>query len=300
MRALLLAAVLLGACGGGETLTRTGKLRVVATTGMVADLARVVGGSDVEVTALMGAGVDPHLFKASAGDVARLEQADVILYSGLGLEGKMGDILVKMASTRPVQAVCEAVPEAERLEPAELEGHYDPHVWFDVALWAKTTQSVASALAAADPDRREAYAGRAAEYRATLGGLHAEVMAALAQIPRERRVLITSHDAFRYLGRAYDLDVRGVQGISTVSDAGVKDIEEVADLIVERGIKAIFVESSVSPRTIEAVVAAARAKGQEVRIGGELYSDAMGDAPPEDTYVGMVRANVRKLVEALR
>ncbi len=293
-------AVLLGACGGGEALTRTGKLRVVATTGMVADLARVVGGPDVEVTALMGAGVDPHLFKASAGDVARLEQADVILYSGLGLEGKMGDIFVKMARTRPVHAVCEAVPEEDRLEPPELEGHYDPHVWFDVALWAKTTQVVAAALGAADPGRGEAYAKRAADYRATLAALHEEAKEALAGIPRERRVLVTSHDAFRYLGRAYDLDVRGVQGISTVSDAGVKDIEEVADLIVERGIRAIFVESSVSPKTIEAVVAAARAKGQEVRIGGELYSDAMGDAPPEDTYVGMVRANVRKLVEALR
>jgi len=291
---------LLGACAGEETLTRTGKLRVVATTGMVADLARVVGGSDVEVTALMGAGVDPHLFKASAGDVARLEQADVILYSGLGLEGKMGDIFVKMARTRPVYAVCEAVPEEERLEPPELEGHYDPHVWFDVALWAKTAQVVAEALGAADPGHREAYAGRAEAYRATLTALHAEVKEALARIPRERRVLVTSHDAFRYLGRAYDLDVRGVQGISTVSDAGVKDIEEVADLIVERGIKAIFVESSVPPKTIEAVVAAARAKGQEVGIGGELYSDAMGDKPPEDTYVGMVRANVKKLVEALR
>jgi manganese/zinc/iron transport system substrate-binding protein len=297
---LCLLPLLAAACGKGDAGIRSGKLRVVATTGMVADLAREVGGEHVVVEALMGAGVDPHLYKASAGDRERLRAADLVLYNGKGLEGKMGDVLVKLARAQPVVAVTDVIPDERLLEPEELEGHYDPHVWFDVALWAECARPVADELARLDPLHRADYEARAERYAALLRGLHEEVRAALAAVPRERRVLITSHDAFRYFGRAYDLEVRGLQGISTVADAGVKDVQQMVDLIVGRGIKAIFVESSVSPKAIEAVQAHVRERGHEVAIGGTLYSDAMGDAPPEDTYVGMVRANVRTVVSALR
>jgi len=292
-------AILLGlagltpACGGAPG-------GVVATTGMVADLARRIAGDRMTVTALMGPGVDPHLYKASALDLDRLRGADLVLYSGKGLEGKMTDVLVRLARSKPVVAVTDGIPDERLLEPEELAGHYDPHVWFDASLWAETAPVVAEALADVDPAHADEYRARAAEYARELRALHEEVKQALATIPRERRVLITSHDAFRYFGRAYDLEVRGLQGISTVAAPGVKDVEEMAQLIVDRGIKAIFVETSVPPKAIEAVQEWVRRAGAEVAIGGTLYSDAMGDTPPEDTYVGMVRANVKRIVEALR
>lgn len=294
------AGLLLAGCGEKADGARPGKIRVVATTGMVADLARNVGGEHVTVTALMGAGVDPHLYKASARDLDRLRGADLVLYNGKGLEGKMGDILVKFARKKPVVAVTDAIADSRLLEPEELEGHYDPHVWFDVALWAETLDVVAKGLAEADPGRAEEFRRNAERYKKELQQLHAEVKEQLASIPKERRVLITSHDAFRYFGRAYDLEVRGLQGISTVDDPGVKDVRDLAAMIVQRGIKAVFVETSVSPKAIEAVKEWAGKQGHAVTIGGTLYSDAMGDTPPDDTYVGMVRSNVRTVVNALR
>ncbi len=288
-------------CGCGETAdARPGAVRVVATTGMVADLARVIGGQQVEVTALMGPGVDPHLYKASALDLDRLRGAHLVLYSGLGLEGRMGDLLAKLARRRPVVAVAEALDPARLLEPPELEGHFDPHLWFDVGLWAETTTVVAEALAEVAPAHAALFRSRAAAYRTELKALHEEVKRELATIPAGRRVLLTSHDAFRYFGRAYDLEVHGLQGISTVDDPGVKDIREMAELIATRRIRAVFVESSVSPKAIRAVHEWVRRRGHELKIGGTLFSDAMGDTPPADTYVGMVRANARTIVEALR
>ena len=293
---LLLAA----ACDSGQAGFSTGKVAVVATTGMVADLAIVIGGPMVEVKALMGPGVDPHLYMASAGDLDRLRAADLILYSGKGLEGKLGDIFGKMARKRPVYAVTEDIPHTRLLELPRLVGHFDPHVWFDVALWSEATRVVAKALSAVDPAHLEDYERRATDYRKRLLALHEEVGKQIATIPKGRRVLVTSHDAFRYMGRAYNLEVRGLQGVSTVSDPGVKDVQDMVDMIVRRKIKAIFVESSVSPKAIQAVQAHCRSRGHEVTIGGELFSDAMGDEPPEDTYVGMVRANVRTIVNALK
>jgi manganese/zinc/iron transport system substrate-binding protein len=300
MRILALLLALLGACAPEAARTRTGKVRVCATTGMVADLAKRVGGDRVEVDAIMGPGVDPHLFAASPGDLERLRAADLVLYSGRLLEGKMTDIFTSLARKKPVFAATEAIPDERLLSPPELEGHFDPHVWFDVALWSETLAVVAQALAEVDPPHADEYRARAAAYRTELLALHEEVKAAIATIPRERRVLITSHDAFRYFGRAYDIEVRGLQGVSTALDAGVRDVQDLAGLIVERKIKAIFVETSVSEAAIRAVQHAANEKGHEVRIGGKLYSDAMGDAPPADVYPGMVRANVKTIVEALR
>jgi manganese/zinc/iron transport system substrate-binding protein len=291
--------VLVAGCGEAAD-ARPGTVRVVATTGMVADLARVIGGDEVEVTALMGPGVDPHVYKASALDLDRLRSAQIILYNGLGLEGRMGDLFKKLARKQAVVAVTESVDPLRLLEPPELDGHYDPHLWFDVGLWAETTTVVAEALAAVAPAHAALFRSRAHAYRLELRALHEEVKRELATIPARRRVLLTSHDAFRYFGRAYDLEVAGLQGISTVDDPGVKDIQEMAELISKRGIKALFVESSVSPKAIQAVHEWVRRRGHEVRIGGTLFSDAMGDTPPTDTYVGMVRSNTRTIVEALR
>jgi manganese/zinc/iron transport system substrate-binding protein len=301
--ALLTLLLLLAAACSDRTENDDGpigsrKVRVLATTGMVADLARRVGGDRVEVASIMDASVDPHTYKASARDLERLRGADLVLYNGLHLEGKMADVLAKLARRKPVEAIAEAVP-AERLLDAG-EGAHDPHIWFDVALWAETTGPVADALAEIDPDHAEGYRTRAAAVRDEWLALDAWVRERIATIPRDRRVLVTSHDAFRYFGRAYDIEVTGLQGISTVLEAGVKDRQRIVDLVIRRGIKAIFVETTVPSRTIEAVRADCRAKGHEVRVGGTLFSDAMGTKPPEDEYIGMVRANVVRIVEALR
>jgi len=302
MRASLLlglALALCAACTDNAPARKGDKLYVVATTGMVADLARHAGGEFVTVEALMGPGVDPHLYKATPSDLQKLRAADVVLFSGKGLEGKMGDILGKLAKTKSVAAVTESIHDDE-LQSHE-PGHVDPHVWFDVALWARCAPVVGDALAKADPAHADAYRENAASYRSELEGeLDGWVRSRIATIPAERRVLITSHDAFRYFGRAYDIEVHGLQGISTASVAGVKDVENLVDMIVSRKIKAIFVETSVSPKALEAVQEHVRRRGHAVVIGGKLFSDAMGDTPETDHYAGMIRHNVETLVEALR
>jgi manganese/zinc/iron transport system substrate-binding protein len=278
----------------------SGKVRIVATTGLVADLARRVGGDAVVVTALMGPGVDPHLYKASEGDVRRLSEADLILYNGLHLEGKMGDILEKMARTRPVVAIGTAIPEATLRRPSEFEGLPDPHVWFDVSLWAECVGPIAEALATLRPKETAAFQARAETTKKELLALDAWVQEKMATLPPERRVVVTAHDAFGYFGRRYGVEVFGIQGISTLSEAGLKDVERIVDLVAERRVPAIFVESSVPRRTVEAVQAGVRSRGHEVAIGGQLYSDSLGGAEtPQGTYDGMVRANVDTLVAAL-
>jgi len=299
--ALALAALLAGCAGDGAAVRDEGPLRVTATTGMVADAARVVGGEHVEVTALMGPGVDPHLYKASQGDLEALGGADLILYNGLLLEGKMGDLLVKMSRDRPTFPVTEYVPDSLLREPPEFQGHYDPHIWFDVALWRRGVERVRDALIEVDATHADDYRANAAAYVDSLAALHEWVRARVAEIPAERRVLVTAHDAFGYFGRAYHIEVVGLQGISTVAEFGLADIRRLVDLIVTRRVKAVFIESSVPRRNIDAVVEGCRARGHDVTVGGTLFSDAMGEAgTPEGTYLGMVRANVRTIVEALR
>jgi len=278
------------------------KIRVTTTIGMVADTVRNVGGERVEVTALMGPGVDPHLYKASEGDIARLSEADLILYGGLNLEGKMGEIFQKMqAAGKPTVAVSEAVDRSLLREPPEFQGHPDPHIWFDVSMWEQTVPAVVEALAKVDPGSRSLYEQNGAAYEGRLKELHGYCKQQLAAIPKPQRVLLTAHDAFGYFGRAYDVEVLGLQGISTASDYGLKDIQDKVNLIVSRKVKAVFVESSVPRRSIEAVVAGAKARGHEVKIGGTLFSDAMGAAgTPEGTYEGMVRFNVDTIVRALK
>lgn len=297
------AVVLLAAgCGGGAAKTaRSGPIKVTTTIGMIGDITRVVGGDHVTVVSLMGPGVDPHLYKASEGDMRRLEDAELVLYNGLHLEGKMSDLLVRMSRTRPVIAVTEGIPESLLREPPEMQGQYDPHVWFDVSLWRRAVERVRDALIEVDPGGREGYDARAAAYLDSLDALHTWVRAEVATIPRERRVLVTAHDAFGYFGRAYDTEVVGLQGISTVAEFGLADVRRLVDLIASRSVKAVFVESSVPRRSVDAVVEGCRSRGHAVTVGGTLYSDAMGaEGTPEGTYVGMVRANVRTIVEALR
>jgi len=275
-------------------------IRVVTTIGMITDIVRNVGGERVQVTGLMGPGVDPHLYKASEGDVTRMAEADVVFYNGLHLEAKMGEVFEKMGGRVKTVAVTQDIDPSDLLAPPEFKGAYDPHVWFDVTFWMKAVERVRDTLIEMDPDHADLYRSNAESYLAELNELHDYVKAQAARLPEDQRVLITAHDAFNYFGQAYDFEVRGLQGISTAAEAGTADVQDLADFIVERRIPAIFVESSVPPRTIEAVQAAVRAQGFEVQIGGELFSDAMGNPDTEEgTYVGMVRHNINTIVNSL-
>lgn len=304
----LLSIALLGlaACGPAGSSSPAGdvadrKVRVVATTSMLADLVREVGGDRVEVEGLMGPGVDPHLYRPRESDVARLVGADVVFYNGLELEGKMGEVLEQVEGRGIVaEPVAEAVPEEALLRPPEFEGAFDPHVWMDVALWKRVSTAVADALVALDPTHAETYVSNAEAYQARLDALDGYVRQRVAEVPEGQRVLVTAHDAFNYFGRAYGFEVRGLQGLSTATEAGTADVRGLAEFVAERRIPALFVESSVSPRSIEAVREAVRARGFRVQIGGNLFSDALGDpGSGAGTYEGMVRHNVDTIVEAL-
>lgn len=267
---------------------------------MIRDVVENVGGQHVQVTGLMGPGVDPHLYKASEGDVRRLFRADVVFYGGLHLEARMGEVLEEMGGRTRVVAVTDAIPRDRLLSPAEFQGAYDPHVWFDVSMWAMTIDTIAATLAAADPQHARDFRRNAAAYRARLDSLDAYVRAQAARVPSAQRVVVTAHDAFNYFGRAYGFQVRGLQGISTASEAGTGDVQALAEFIARRRIPAVFVESSIPRRTIEAVQEAVNDRGWDVRIGGSLYSDAMGNpGTPQGTYHGMVRHNIDTLVGAL-
>jgi manganese/zinc/iron transport system substrate-binding protein len=299
--ALSLAALTgTAACAPPEPAASQGRLNVVTTVGMIRDVVQNVGGEHVHATGLMGPGVDPHLYKASEGDVRRLFRADVVFYGGLHLEAKMAEVLEEMGGRTRVVAVTDGIPRDRLLSPAEFQGAYDPHVWFDVSMWEMTVDTIASTLAAADPANAAAYRRNAAAYHERLGSLDAYVRAQAERVPRPQRVLVTAHDAFNYFGRAYGFQVRGLQGISTASEAGTGDVQALAEFIARRKIPAVFVESSIPRRTIEAVQEAVRDRGWDVRIGGSLYSDAMGNpGTPEGTYDGMVRHNIDTLVGAL-
>ncbi|CAN5519614.1 zinc ABC transporter substrate-binding protein [soil metagenome] len=305
---LLLLTPMLAACGedaggsggdGNDVSDRT--IRVVTTTQQIADAARVIGGDRVDVFGMMGPGIDPHLYKASAGDVNELEEADIVFYNGLNLEGRLADLMVSMAAEKPTYAVAAAVPEDMLAEPPEFEGKFDPHVWFDPALWKFALQQIADGLAELDPDHADVYEENLNGYLEEIKALEAYTEEQLSSVPEEQRVLVTAHDAFGYFGLRWGYEVHALQGISTATEAGAGDVQDLAAFLVDRNIKAIFIESSVPQSAVQAVIEAAESNGGTVTVGGELFSDAMGDAGTEEgTYLGMYRHNVDTIVEALR
>lgn len=275
-------------------------LTVAATVGMIGNTVEEVGGQCVDVTTIMGSGVDPHVYQASARDVRTFSQADVIFYSGYFLEGQLGEVLGGFARRKPTIALSEEGIPREMLVATEDEYGVDPHVWMDAGLWTRLVPVIATALAELRPDCAEQFQANAQRYITELTALHDWVGRALATIPEERRVLVTAHDAFAYYGRAYGLEVAGIQGISTESEAGVADIRKMARVVAERQVPAVFVESTINPRTIRAVVEAAQQLGQPVEIGAELFSDAMGErGTAGGTYIGMIYENTVNIVRGL-
>jgi manganese/zinc/iron transport system substrate-binding protein len=287
--------------GCKEKKQASDKLQVVSTIGMIHDIVINIGKSHVDAISLMGPGVDPHLYKASEGDTRRLANADLILYNGLHLEARMADIIQKMSSRTQVVAVSKDIPKDQLRTPPEFDGFADPHIWFDVTLWIKVAKTIEEALVNIDPSHKDDYHKNTAEYIKSLESLHQEVRTKATSVPQEKRILVTAHDAFGYFGRQYGFKVIGLQGVSTQAEAGAKDVQLLADMIVKQKITAIFIESAVPRRHIQAVQEAVIAKGWQVKIGGELFADAMGSAgTPEGTYIGMIRHNITTITEALK
>jgi manganese/zinc/iron transport system substrate-binding protein len=317
MRGVLLATLataLLGISGCGSKHSaqkedaNSGKLKIVGTVGMIADVAARIAGDHASVSALMGPGIDPHLYLPSQNDITLLRGADVVFYNGLNLEGKMGDMLEKEGALKKdkyksdrVFAVARAIDVAQLRKPPEFEGHFDPHIWFDVSLWTRAAETIRDALVAVDPAHAADYKKNAEALLKEMKELHEWCKTEIAKIPQESRILITAHDAFGYFGRAYGLEVRGILGISTDSQSGLVENQQLIELIVKRKVKAVFVESSVDPKRMQQLIEGCKARGHDVKNGGELFSDAMGESGKEgDTYIGMVQHNVKTIVEALK
>ncbi|MBE2184327.1 MAG: zinc ABC transporter substrate-binding protein [Anaerolineae bacterium] len=296
------ALLLLVGCDSlsGQQTSNDGRINAVTTVGMITDIIQQIGGEYVNVNGLMGPGIDPHLYRPTARNVQTLQNADIIFRGGLNLEGKMGEIFDRLNEQITVVAMAQDIPESELLDFPAYPGHFDPHIWFDVSLWAMGVNTAAEALAEIDPAHAETYAANAASYLQRLSALDAYITEAIATIPEAQRVMITAHDAFQYFGRRYNIQVAGLQGISTEAEAGVQDVQNLVSFIVDRQIPAIFVESSVPARTLEAVQEAARAQGWDVTIPAQLFSDAPGNAGTgEGTYIGMVLHNVAAITIGL-
>lgn len=273
---------------------------VLVTIAMIGDVVENIAGECANVTPLMGAGVDPHLYEASARDVRSFQESDVIFYSGYSLEGQLGEVLERFGEQKPTIAVAPASIDAANLITVQDIYGIDPHLWMDVSLWAQITTTITDTLAEVRPECAEAMAVNAENYRTQLTALHDWIASSVATIPASQRLMVTAHDAFNYYARAYGIDVAGIQGISTESEAGIADIREMATLVAERGVPAVFIETTINPRTIQAVVDAAAEQGHDVVIGDELFSDAMGDEDTlGSTYIGMLYTNTVHIVEGL-
>lgn len=301
-----LIVLLLAGCGFSDDTSSTpaslndGKLDIVTTIGQITDIVQIVGGEHVATHGLMGAGVDPHLYTASEGDVELLQNADVIFYNGLFLEAQMAEVLEQIGESKTSVAVSKNIDSSLLLPWAQYADEFDPHIWFDVTLWMKAVETVRDTLAQVDTKNAEAYKTNAANYLKQLKELDTYIKVQVERVPETQRVLITAHDAFNYFGKRYGFEVRGLQGISTASEAGTADVRELANFIVANQIPAIFVESSVPRRNVEALQAAVDAQGYKVEIGGSLFSDALGNPDtPAGTYIGMVRHNIDTIVGAL-
>lgn len=281
---------------------KSDKLTVVTTTSMITDLVKNIGGNLIEVKGLMGAGVDPHLYKASEGDVSKLFDADIIFYNGLHLEGKLVEVFEKMeAQQKKTVSLADFLDKKKLISSEYFASNYDPHVWFNIQFFKQFADKVTVVLSEENPKNAEQFKKNNTAFQKELDALEVEVKKTIASLPEEKRILVTAHDAFNYFGKEYGFKVVGLQGISTATEAGVQDVQKLSDFIIENKVKAIFIESSVPRRTIEALQESVLSKNHEVEIGGSLYSDALGDAATvEGTYLGMFRYNVNTIVEALR
>jgi len=301
--ALAVLLLVMTACGdGGGKENESGKegvIHVVTTIAQIAEPISVIGGEHVSVQSLMGPGVDPHLYNATQGDIRKLDGSDLVLYSGLHLEGNMTEVFEQIGKTRPVVGIAEAISKDQLLH--DQNGAVDPHVWFDIDLWKQALSSAVEELKKLAPDSAELFETNKNDYFKKLDELKTEGQAKLAEIDEEQRVLVTAHDAFGYFGRAYDVRVVGLQGLSTAAEIGLSDIDETIAILLEHQVPAVFIESSINPNSIKAVIQGAESKGLKVQLGGELYSDAMGDAgTPEGTYIGMYRHNIETIYNALK
>jgi len=277
-----------------------GKLNIVTTTTMITDLVKKIGGQHINLQGLMGSGVDPHLYKASEGDVTKLANADIIFYNGLHLEGKLVEVFEKMKNKKTV-AISDAIDKNTLIGSEYFASNYDPHIWFDIAYWKQATNFVIKTLSEAIPEQKTNFEANGKAYIAKLNTLKSQIETTINTLPKEDRILVTAHDAFNYFGKAFNFQVVGLQGLSTATEAGVQDVQKLSAFIIEHQVKAVFVESSVPKRTIQALQAAVKSKGHNVTIGGTLYSDALGNAGTvEGTYIGMFEYNVNTIVEALK
>ncbi|MCS6905652.1 MAG: zinc ABC transporter substrate-binding protein [Bacteroidia bacterium] len=284
-----------------KVFTHSSSLRIVATTGIVGDAVKNIVLNKAEVNVLMGPGVDPHLYKASQKDLELLSKADVIFYNGLHLEGKMAEVLEKLKKQKKIVAIAEAIPVNKLIKVGENENLYDPHVWMDVSLWKYAVIECARVLQSIDTSNAAFYKQNLDNYLQALDSLDAYIETEIAKIPSIPRVLITAHDAFSYFSRRYHIEVKSLQGISTVAEFGLRDITNLVDFIVARKIKAVFMESFIPERSIRAVIEGCKAKNHEVKLGGVLFTDALGaEGTPEGTYIGMLKANVKTITDGLR
>jgi manganese/zinc/iron transport system substrate-binding protein len=292
---ILALSAIMTACSQGASGEDNGKIKVTTTTAQIADVTRNVAGDAVEVKSLMGPGIDPHLYQASQGDIQKLNQADIIFYNGLHLEGKMGEIFEKMSNEKPTVPVASAIPENKLISDKQNAKIHDPHVWFDISLWIHTVDIVEEELSKLSPENKDEFAKNAAAYKKKLQEMNQYAKEQVGTIPEESRVLVTAHDAFTYFGNAYGFEVMGLQGLSTDSEYGLRDVQNLVDVL------AVFVESSISEKSINAVVEGSKKRGHEVVIGGQLYSDAMGEEGTEEgTYLGMFKHNIDTIVSSLK
>lgn len=292
--------ILPGCSKDSGEVNKEDKLKVVVTTTIIEDVAKNIAGDLVDIEALMGPGVDPHLYKASAGDVGKMSEADMVIYNGLHLEGKMGEVFENIDG-KIIFAANENLPESELLDLKTNPGYFDPHVWFDVQIWKLVTDRIAQGLKELDPDNSKVYDENLARYQLELDELDKYVRDKIEELDEDKRILVTAHDAFQYFGNQYGFEVRGLQGISTDAEVGTSDVRDLATFIVENQIKAVFLESSVPERNIEALKQAVEAKGFDVKIGGKLHSDSTGGAGTSaESYIGTVTENINTIVNALK
>ncbi len=302
MKKILIISLITSFIGCKNTSEENGKIKVVTTTTMLTDLVKNIGGDAVKVEGLMGAGVDPHLYKASEGDVSKLHNADIIFYSGLHLEGKLVDVFEKMEKqNKKTISLGESLHKDDLIASKLFASNYDPHVWFNIQFFKQFAQKITEVLSEENPENANLFKENNKAYQEKLDVLEAEIKQTIETLPKEKRILVTAHDAFNYFGNEYGFEVVGLQGISTATEAGVQDVQRLSDFIIKNNIKAIFIESSVPRRTIEALREAVLSKKHDVTIGGSLYSDALGNQGTEEgTYIGMFKYNVKTIVDALK